>query len=406
MGDIKSCKHSDSATVNRKLNLTEESDSEVNNENDATKNKTNDSKSASTFEKCKTSKKNESEKEINGKKISSATKNKLDEANGNGSATESVLRRRHLNNDQSKTEEQSDLDIESGVEITEEMTLSFYGPELETVPSNSDTSSVLPSEQNKLNSNTTSKAAKYLKIQLIKIKTIQEKFLELIKCYKLSIAFTVISSLPFFSTDTADFVKGFLFAFFLICLIVETFGLIRKRLAPIPRKNGYYYPGADRDDSELSSELPCNHKLRNIQRTLSTEPKLQTNQSDENDILEHKHVLSYNGWMNEIFKYDPTGYHSSMTKTVAVRLDGSMLRISSCAKSTPNKERVPRRAMWNEPFYNQQSVLDDENVSSTKKKVKNKHWKHINPALYSKHRFFELLKCRVELLPHGIAHKR
>lgn len=405
MGDMKS-KHSDSSITSKKSKLTEESDSELkDDEKKKEKDASKQSVLTSTFEKCKKSKKSENEKEINGKdgdkKVSSTSKTKIEPVNTNDS--ENILRRRHTDS-QPAASEQSDLDIESGVEITEEMTLSFYG----TIPSNSNTSSVLSNEQKKSNSSiiATSRMARNLQPQLNKLKSLHEGFIHAIKRYKCSISFAAILLLQWLSDNTSDFLEGFLFALFLLCLFFETVGVIRKKLAPIPRKDGYYCVGADKDDVSSSAGLPCNHKVRDIQRSLSTESKVLSIHSDENDIFEHKLVLSYTGWMNEIAKYDPTNYHSSMTRTVAIRLDGSMLRISSCSKDTPNKERVPRRAMWNEPFYNQQSVLDHENVSSNKKKVKNKHWRHINPALYSKHRFFELLNCTVELLPRGLAHKR
>lgn len=47
--------------------------------------------------------------------------------------------------------------------------------------------------------------------------------------------------------------------------------------------------------------------------------------------------------MNEIQDYDPETYHATMTRSVFVRLEGSMLRLS-----TPNKN-IARRASYGEP---------------------------------------------------------
>lgn len=47
--------------------------------------------------------------------------------------------------------------------------------------------------------------------------------------------------------------------------------------------------------------------------------------------------------MNEIQDYDPETYHATMTRSVFVRLEGSMLRLS-----TPIKN-IPRRASYAEP---------------------------------------------------------
>lgn len=424
MVDMKSSKHSDSSIASRKLNLNEVSGDEnefsdceddspkklPDTDKDQLKEKENSKKSfyskltspSVAFEKCKKAKKTKSEKELSDK--DNEKKDKI--GSEDNDISENVLRRRHLDSQQ-QASELSDPDIESGVEITEEMTLSCYGVDTETIPSDNDTSNVRSYGHTKRKPSITdsSKLMKYLKLKWIKLKKIHENICLLLKSYTLTISFIFIYSAVFLSSGTSTFLQGFFFAWLLLCTAIETIAVFRKRLGPLPRENGYYYASAADDNNQVSSELPCSHKLRNIRRSPSTQSNIHRSYSD-NDIFEHKHVLSYTGWMNEISKYDPVNYHSSMTKTVAIRLDGSILRISSCAKGIPNKERVPRRAMWNEPFYNNQSLLDDENSIATKKRVKNKHWKHVNMALYSKHRHFELLNCIVELLPRGLARKR
>lgn len=42
-------------------------------------------------------------------------------------------------------------------------------------------------------------------------------------------------------------------------------------------------------------------------------------------IEEHQSLKSYSGWMNEINNYDPANYHSSMTRSVFVKLDGKLI---------------------------------------------------------------------------------
>lgn len=39
-------------------------------------------------------------------------------------------------------------------------------------------------------------------------------------------------------------------------------------------------------------------------------------------IEEHQSLKTYSGWMNEINNYDPANYHSSMTRSVFIKLDG------------------------------------------------------------------------------------
>lgn len=54
-------------------------------------------------------------------------------------------------------------------------------------------------------------------------------------------------------------------------------------------------------------------------------------------------LLIPQGWMNEIHSYDPEMYHATLTHSVYVRLEGSVLRLSK-----PNRN-ISRRAAHNEP---------------------------------------------------------
>ncbi|XP_075162375.1 uncharacterized protein LOC142235042 isoform X2 [Haematobia irritans] len=93
-------------------------------------------------------------------------------------------------------------------------------------------------------------------------------------------------------------------------------------------------------------------------------------------VEEFKTVKSYGGWMNEVDSYDPNTFHISMTRPVYIKLDGSILHISN------TNARIPKRAMWNEPPIDRKSII------------------------FTTHRSYNLLGCRIELLPIGLARKR
>lgn len=80
--------------------------------------------------------------------------------------------------------------------------------------------------------------------------------------------------------------------------------------------------------------------------------------------------------MNEIINYDPANYHTSMTRSVFIKLDGSMIRISN------TNARIPKRAMWNEPIINRKNIT------------------------FTRHRCYDLFGCRIEMCPRGLARKR
>lgn len=64
----------------------------------------------------------------------------------------------------------------------------------------------------------------------------------------------------------------------------------------------------------------------------------------------------FQGWMNEISSYDPETYHATLTHSVFVRLEGSIIRLSK-----PN-HNIARRATHNEPkpdvTYISQKIYD------------------------------------------------
>lgn len=89
--------------------------------------------------------------------------------------------------------------------------------------------------------------------------------------------------------------------------------------------------------------------------------------------LDIKEPEIYKGWMNEISNYDPETYHATLTQSVFVRLEGSIIRLSK-----PN-HNIARRAAHNEP-------KPDVNYISQK--------------------IYDLTNGRVCLVPQNLARKR
>ncbi|XP_017071793.1 testis-expressed protein 2 isoform X2 [Drosophila eugracilis] len=93
-------------------------------------------------------------------------------------------------------------------------------------------------------------------------------------------------------------------------------------------------------------------------------------------VEEHKTIKTYSGWMNEINSYDPNTFSFSLTRAVYIRLDGCILKMSG------TNARIPKRRMWNEPPIDRHKIL------------------------FTDHRSYDLRNCRIELLPLGLANKR
>uniref|UniRef100_H3DKV5 Testis expressed 2 n=1 Tax=Tetraodon nigroviridis TaxID=99883 RepID=H3DKV5_TETNG len=89
--------------------------------------------------------------------------------------------------------------------------------------------------------------------------------------------------------------------------------------------------------------------------------------------LDIKEPGIFKGWMNEIHSYDPEMYHATLTHSVYVRLEGSVLRLSK-----PNRN-ISRRAAHNEP-------KPDVNFVSQK--------------------IYDLTDSKIQLLPQSLARKR
>ncbi|XP_074487131.1 testis-expressed protein 2-like isoform X1 [Sebastes fasciatus] len=89
--------------------------------------------------------------------------------------------------------------------------------------------------------------------------------------------------------------------------------------------------------------------------------------------LDIKEPEIYKGWMNEISNYDPETYHATLTHSVYVRVEGSIIRLSK-----PN-HNVARRATHNEPKPD---------------------------VTYISQKIYDLTNSRVYLAPQSLARKR
>ncbi|XP_062294518.1 testis-expressed protein 2 [Scomber scombrus] len=89
--------------------------------------------------------------------------------------------------------------------------------------------------------------------------------------------------------------------------------------------------------------------------------------------LDIKEPGIYKGWMNEIHSYDPEMYHATLTHSVYVRLEGSVLRLSK-----PNRN-ISRRAAHNEPKPD---------------------------VTYISQKIYDLTDSKIYLVPHSLARKR
>ncbi|KAG8129300.1 putative Testis-expressed sequence 2 protein [Naja naja] len=91
------------------------------------------------------------------------------------------------------------------------------------------------------------------------------------------------------------------------------------------------------------------------------------------EVLDIEEPELFKGWMNEIYSYDPETYHATLTHSIFVRLEGSILRLSK-----PNKN-ISRRAFYNE----------------TKPEV-----------TYISQKIYDLTDSKIYLVPKSLARKR
>ncbi|XP_061685244.1 testis-expressed protein 2-like isoform X2 [Syngnathoides biaculeatus] len=89
--------------------------------------------------------------------------------------------------------------------------------------------------------------------------------------------------------------------------------------------------------------------------------------------LDIKEPEIFKGWMNEITNYDPETYHATLTHSVFVRLEGSIIRLSK-----PN-HNIARRAIHSEPKPD---------------------------VTYISQKIYDLTNSKVHLVPQSLARKR
>ncbi len=90
--------------------------------------------------------------------------------------------------------------------------------------------------------------------------------------------------------------------------------------------------------------------------------------------------------MNEIYSYDPETYHATLTHSVYVRLEGSVLRLSK-----PNRN-VPRRATFNE-LKPDVSYVSQKIYDLTNSKVGDRHGLSVH-NLFCYFQFLQLIYPR------------
>lgn len=96
--------------------------------------------------------------------------------------------------------------------------------------------------------------------------------------------------------------------------------------------------------------------------------------TQQSQVIEHKSIKTYSGWMNQIDAYNPECYHVSDTQSVFVSVEGSVLRLAS------SKAKISKRHLWNDKTRTRMALVSEK--------------------------LFELRGASVELWPRGLARKR
>lgn len=175
-----------------------------------------------------------------------------------------------------------------------------------------------------------------------------------------AIIFALIAMILTFILNLPPFLQGVLTCLFTILLFNSIYNFIVN----------FITNSITGDSSKLNN-------LSGVQKTLFKLPDYTNMPICElPPIEEHKSLKSYSGWMNEILAYDPANFHISMTKSVYIKLDGSIIRISN------TNARILKRSMYNEKLIDKKLLT------------------------FTRHRIYNLLNCRIEMCPKGLARKR
>lgn len=252
-----------------------------------------------------------------------------------------------------------DAEIESGVEITEEMSLgaveTFTIDREET--STKDSDEILTSDAPVINDfiaptiSTTADSAANTK------SLFQHAF------NHRGIVFVAVAAVSCWAFDIPAFIEGVLAclcSMIVFSKLCEAFGsFINQSLSKV-------LSGGESDSGACAPERGSFAIPNYDQMLVCAVPPVE----------EHKQLKTYSGWMNEINNYDPTNYHISMTRSVFVKLDGSKLSISS------TNARIPKRSTWNE------QPIDRKSITFTKRIC------------------YDLIGAHIEMCPKGLARKR
>lgn len=282
-------------------------------------------------------------------------------------STATGIRRRKFS--EKATLKHSEIEIESGIEITEEMSLhSNVGRNNLSPSSQLDDTTINSNIQDIMdNDDATPQRSKIFRIIGIAFHLL----LTLLR----SLRFTCISIFLMNGFKWSEFIQGFICS---SCISLDIYYFIKQRYGIYHLKNKTY-----------GVENKINKKVAAQSESMGKKIKNGTNEQS------NEQALSYTGWINEIKTYDPNDFHYSMTRTVYVKLDGSKLRLSSYSRRSGSAERVSKRALWSESVHLWHSTEHDDDDEVPKKKIS-----------LTNHRYYDLLGCRVEMLPLGIARKR
>lgn len=273
----------------------------------------------------------------------------------------SLLRRRKRGENSSspvRPPRQKDIEIESGVEMTEEMSVSTaenvendMDKEKTTVESNE----ILTNDKPLINDANTQPTTTTISSD---VATNTKSLVQFLFTHR-GLCFVAIAAFSCWAFDVPPFVQGVLASlcsmilFGKFCLAISDF--VNQSLSKVLSRSENAAP-------ERGSFTIPNYDKMSVCAVPSVE--------------EHKQLKIYSGWMNQINNYDPTNYHISMTRSVFVKLDGSKLSICS------TNARIPKRSIWNE------QPIDRKSITFTKRIC------------------YDLIGAHIEMCPKGLARKR
>lgn len=276
--------------------------------------------------------------------------------------SKSLLRHRKKNTPSPvRPPRKKDIEIESGIEITEEMSLSTVENETNDegeAKNLTESSSNLQKVSTSESPNENSPIDKRLTPNNPGVVNAPHRSIFLFAFHNRGVLFIALTAVSCWALNVPPFIQGVLACLCSMWIAKTFFEIIGSLLNRTLSK-------------ALSDAGSCTPE-----RGLFAIPNYDTMPVCSIPPVEDKKLKSYSGWMNEINNYDPTNYHISMTRSVFVKLDGSKLSISS------TNARIPKRSMWNE------QPIDRKSITFTKRCC------------------YDLLGAHLEMCPKGLARKR